>query len=107
MVNRYQREMQVLKRENQRLRKMLKRAEETVSEFTTDDIIDEIEEEVDSEQREETREVRKKKMDKKAAREEAKGKLCPDCGAKVDEKEIGAYLFAFCIDKCGYRKKIR
>lgn len=105
-MNRYEKELKALKRENQRLRKMLQRAEETVQEFSEIDLSSELEAEIEAEEREERLEKRRLKNEKKKTRADARGELCPNCKEKTEQVRIGPFDFIFCIEKCGYRKKI-
>jgi len=105
-MNRYEKELKALKRENQRLRKMLQRAEETVQEFSEIDLGAELEAEAEEEEKEERLERRRLKNERKKNRADAKGCLCPNCKEKTEEVRIGPFNFIFCTEKCGYRKKI-
>jgi hypothetical protein len=106
-MNRYQKELKTLKRENQRLRKMLQRAEETVQEFCVVDLEAELEAEIDAEEKEERMERRRLKNEKKKNRAEARGEICPDCESKTEQTKVGPLTFVFCTNKCGYRKKVK
>ena len=106
-MNRYEKELKTLKRENQRLRKMLQRAEETVQEFCEVNLEDQLTAEIDAEEKEERKERRKLAKEKKKNRAEARGEICPNCEAKTEETQVGPYTFVFCTDKCGYRKKLK
>lgn len=106
-MNRYQKELKTLKRENQRLRKMLERAEQTVQEFCEIDLEEELTAELEAEEKEHRAQERKRKKERKKAKAESRGELCPDCGATTEEKLMGPFKFMFCVDKCGYRKKIQ
>jgi hypothetical protein len=94
-MNRMKKELQKLKRENQRLRKELNKNGVPV------ELFDEDEEE----------EVKPKKSKKKDTQKEGNaiaGK-CPQCSNKTEEVTLGAFLYHFCIDRptCKYRKKVR
>lgn len=105
-MNRYEKELKTLKRENQRLRKMLQRAEETVQEFCNVNLEAELDAKMEEEEKRERSEKRKKLKEKKKARAEVRGEICPNCEAKTEETKVGPYTFVFCTDKCGYRKKV-